>query len=291
MVRKFLSVCLLVCLLAALPLSAEAKQFDHTQKGSISVTMTSQHSGTPMAGAEFSVYYIANVGINTYGEINYRFTDEYQERDFELEDPDLVQKLDTFVQEQTVTSRKITTDVLGKAVCDDLELGLYFVKQTGMVYGFAPCASFLVSVPYETETEYLYHVNATPKTDVVKLVDITVKKVWNTGTTAGLPTSVTVLLMHNNKEVGKVELNKNNGWQHTFTNMPESDSYSIKEEKIPLGYYAAYFKDDYEFTVMNTPGLAQTGQLIWPIPLFALAGVFFLMMGFVILRKPGKENA
>ena len=99
------------------------------------------------------------------------------------------------------------------------------------------------------------------------------------------------LLMHNNKEVGKVELNKNNGWQHTFTNMPESDSYSIKEEKIPLGYYAAYFKDDYEFTVMNTPGLAQTGQLIWPIPLFALAGVFFLMMGFVILRKPGKENA
>ena len=37
--------------------------------------------------------------------------------------------------------------------------------------------------------------------------------------------------------------------------------------------------------------LAQTGQLVWPIPVFALAGIFFLMAGFVILRKPGKQNA
>ena len=66
---------------------------------------------------------------------------------------------------------------------------------------------------------------------------------------------------------------------------------SIKEINVPKGFTATYSKNGYTFIVTNTPALAQTGQMIWPIPVFALAGMFFMLLGFMILRKPGKYNA
>ena len=86
-------------------------------------------------------------------------------------------------------------------------------------------------------------------------------------------------------------LNKQNGWQITYPNLPESDAYSVKEVNVPKGYTATYAQKGYVFTVTNTPSLAQTGQLIWPIPVLAAAGLFFLLMGFAFLRKPEKNDA
>ncbi len=103
--------------------------------------------------------------------------------------------------------------------------------------------------------------------------------------------SVTVQLLRGKEVVKTATLNKQNNWQITFDGLLESDSYSVKEVNVPQGFTATYRQKGNVFTVTNTPSLAQTGQMIWPIPVFALAGIVFLMVGFVILRKPGKQDA
>ena len=291
MVRKFLSACLLVCILTALPVQAMAKQFEPLRKGTIYVTLAAQDGKLPMAGAELSVYYVATVGINTDGKLNYICNEEFAEGGIELDNPDLISALDAFVTQNDVPAQKMVTNQLGLAVCSNLPLGLYFIKQTGEVAGFATCPSFYVTVPMETETEYQYQVNASPKTDVARLTDITIQKVWNTGGSKSHPSSVTVQLLRNDEVVKTAVLDEQNKWKVVYTDLPEGDGYSIKEVNVPKGYKATYRQSGYVFTVTNTNSLAQTGQLVWPIPVLALAGMLLLMAGIVILRKSGKRDA
>lgn len=289
--HKLISFCLIVLLLAALPLTAMAEEFDHSQKGSISVTLASPDAEHPMEGAELTVYYVAKVGINDGGKMNYNYTEAFEECGIQLKDPALAEKLSAYVSANAVPSQKIVTDAQGKATYSNLRLGMYLVKQTGAVEGFAPCAPFLVTVPMETSTGYQYQVDASPKTDVVRLTDITIKKVWNAGSSTGIPASVTVQLLRDEEVVETATLKAQNDWKVTFADMPISDDYSIKEVNVPKGYKATYSHKGYEFTVTNTPALIQAGQLVWPIPVLALLGIIFMTVGFVILRKPGKHDA
>lgn len=291
MKHKCLSLCLALLLLAALPLTALAQPFDYSQTGSISVTLVSPTPEQPMAGAELSVFHVADAGINSYGNLNYIYTEPFASCGHSLDDPDLVSKLDAFVSARQIPGRKMVTDAQGNALWTELPLGLYLVKQTGAAEGFAPCDPFLVTVPMETDEDYQYHVNASPKTDVVRLTDITVKKVWNTGKTAGLPDSVTVQLLRGDEVLETALLNARNNWQITYQNLPERDDYSIKEVAVPKGYTATYSRSGYVFTVTNTPTLAQTGQLVWPIPVFSMAGMILLLAGALLLRKPEEQDA
>ena len=289
--NKLISFGLIVWILAALPLTIMAQQFDDSQKGSISVTLVSQDGVKPLEGAELSVYYVATVNAQENDILLYTYTDAFAHCGAALDDPELVTTLDAFVSGGNIPAQKMVTDASGHAALGDLPLGLYFVKQTGGVEGFAPCASFFVTVPLEAERGFEYHVDASPKTDVARLVSITVKKVWNTDESTVLPTDVTVQLLRNGELVETATLNKHNDWQVTYGDMPESDGYSIKEVNVPKGFTATYNQKGYMFTVTNTATLAQTGQLIWPIPVLAAAGIFFLLLGFVILGKPGKQDA
>ena len=85
--------------------------------------------------------------------------------------------------------------------------------------------------------------------------------------------------------------------------LPESDEYSILEVNIPEGCIATYSQNGYEFTVINSAALiqpeqpsrpqdvlAQTGQLVWPIPVLALTGLFLVALGIIMLRKSRNSN-
>ena len=179
--RKIISVFLMVCVFLMIPLTASAQEFDPDRLGSISVTLMDQDGKTPIKGAELSLYYVATVSLNGKNTLSYIFTDAFQDCGCALDDPALAVKLDTFVQDHAVSAAKLATDSHGTVSFTNLPLGLYFVKQTNTVTGYAPCTSFLVTVPNYNADGYVYDVNASPKTDVTKLTDITIKKVWNTG--------------------------------------------------------------------------------------------------------------
>ena len=102
---------------------------------------------------------------------------------------------------------------------------------------------------------------------------------------------MTVQLLKDGVMVETATLNAQNNWQVTYSDMPESDAYSIVEVNVPKGFTATYSNKGYVFTVTNTASLAQTGQLIWPIPVLALAGLCLITIGAIVLRKPRNRNA
>ena len=114
---------------------------------------------------------------------------------------------------------------------------------------------------------------------------------WNADKSTEVPDSVTVQLLQGEKILYTDVLSAQNNWQVVYSNMPESDAYYIREVDVPKGFTATYSQKGYTFTVTNTSSLVQTGQLVWPIPLLAAAGLFLLLMGFALLRKTGKRHA
>ena len=290
MSRKIIIFCLTIFLVLTCSYTVFAEEYNPDLTGSISVTLTDKKQNEAIVGAELSVYYVATVLLDDDGNLMYDYTDDFKQFDTAIDDTELATKLDAFVSQHNVPSTKITTNIDGTALCNGLPLGLYFIKQTGAVEGFAPCTPFLVTVPNEKDGEYLYKVNASPKTEVARLVSITIKKVWNTDKSTEAAESVTVQLLKNGSVVKTAILNAQNNWQITYADMPESDTYSIKEVNIPKGFTATYKQEDYVFTVTNTSTLIQTGQLIWPIPVLAGGGMILIAVGIVLLQKKRKTN-
>ena len=289
--RKLIAVLLLVWVLSLMTVTAFAQDFDPDRVGSVCVTMRDQSGSRPIADAEVSLYRVATVSLNSKGKLSYVFTAAFENCGCALDDPTLSAKLDAFVAEHAVSAVKLATDRYGKANFTNVSPGLYFVKQTGASAGYARSPSFLVAVPQQNASGYVYDVTAAPKTDVVRLADITVRKVWNTGAASQAANSVTVQLLRNGSVVETATLNEQNHWQITYPNMPQSDLYSIVEVNVPKGFTATYSQSGYVFTVTNTASLAQTGQLVWPIPVLAMAGLFLIVVGSIVLRKTRKENA
>ena len=291
MSRKIIIFCLTIFLVLTCSYTVFAEEYNPDLTGSISVTLTDKKQNEAIVGTELSVYYVATVLLDDDGNLMYDYTDDFKQFDTAIDDTELATKLDAFVSQHNVPSTKITTNIDGTALCNGLPLGLYFIKQTGAVEGFAPCTPFLVTVPKEKNGEYEYEVNASPKTEVARLTSITIKKVWNTDASTEAADHVTVQLLHNYTVIRTAVLNADNNWQVTYTNMPESDAYSIQEIHIPKGFTATYQQNAYVFTVTNTSTLIQTGQLIWPIPVLALVGVLLIATGSVLLQKKRKQDA
>ena len=289
--RKILALSMVILLVLTCGVTAFAEDLDLLRTGSISVTLTEQYSKTPIVGAELSVYFIATVGINTDGNLNYVLNEDYAGLGFAVDDPELVSKLDAYLLDNEMPSIWLITDENGTASCENLPLGLYFIHQVNTVEGLAPCTPFLVTLPAETDGGYVYEVNATPKTEVAKLTDITIKKVWNTDASSKATDSVTVNLLRGGQVVQTAVLSDGNNWQITYTDMPESDAYTIEEVDVPKGFTATYKQRGYVFTVTNTSTLIQTGQLVWPIPVLAFAGVMLIGAGSVLLRKKRSHDA
>ena len=283
--RKSFAFCLCLCLLLNCVGYVSAEGFDGERLGSISVTLTDGARQTPIGGAELSLYYIATVSLNATGNLGYTYVEDFADCGIALEDPALASKLDAYLAQTDLPGVKLYTDGEGTLICRDLPLGLYFLRQTGVVEGYAPCTPFLVTVPMERAGEYVYDVDASPKTEVAKLTDITVRKVWNTDEATEATESVTVQLLCKDTVVETAVLNEENNWQVTYTDLPESDAYSIREVNIPRGFTATYERRGYVFIVTNTANLVDTGQLQWPIPVLAVSGMLLIWLGLELLQK------
>lgn len=289
--RKLAAVFLVMLVLFVIPGTAFAQEPDWDRSGSISVTLMDRDGTTPIPGVELSLYYVATLSLNNRNHLSYTFTQAFRSCGCALEDPALSITLDAFVKEHSVSAQALVTDADGTATFTNLPLGLYFVQQTRPVAGYAPCTPFLVTLPGQSADGYVYDVNASPKTDIARLTDITVRKVWNTDASAKAADSVTIQLLKDGTVVATALLNAQNHWQITFTDLPESDAYSIVEVDIPKGFTATYSQSGNVFTVTNSASLIQTGQLIWPIPVLAIAGLCLIVLGTLVLRKLRNPHA
>jgi uncharacterized surface anchored protein len=283
--HKLITFCVTILLIFTCSCTAFAKEVVQSKVGSISVTLIDQKQNKAIVGAELSIYYVATAILDADGNLIYDYTKEFEQLDTAIDDKLLVANLDVFVSQHSVPSIKMTTNEEGMALCNNLSLGLYFVRQTGDVEGYAPCTPFLVTIPNEKNGEYIYDVNASPKTEVARLTSITIEKVWNTDESTEATQNVKVQLLKDGKVIKTAILSRDNHWQITYTDMPESDAYSIREINVPKGFTATYKQNGYIFTVTNTSTLIQTGQLIWPISLLAMGGLVLISIGIALLKK------
>ena len=290
MKRKLLSLCVVVLLTFALSVSAFASEFQADRLGSVSVTLLEPNRKTPVADVELSLYYVASVKESQEGKLLYVYTDEFAHCGAALDDLNLTAVLQGYIAEHGLPGQKAVTNEQGTAVFSALPLGLYFVMQTNVLEGYSACRPFLVTVPNTDEKGYVYDVNASPKTEIAKVTDITVLKLWNVDETVEIPDHVTVQLLRDDIVVGEATLNEQNQWRTVFYDMPESDGYSVSEKPVPRGFAATYTQRGYVFTVINTPYLVQTGQLVWPIPVLATIGLLLIVVGGVLLRKSRDAN-
>lgn len=170
--------------------------------------------------------------------------------------------------------------------------------------------------------------NDEPEPTSPSAVDIPVEKIWRDGDDEGgiRPQSITVKLIKNGSIYRELELSEDGGWRGVFTDVPSDASYSIIEDAVQ-DYVAAYAQSgEMGFTITNTavPGttdigvppkpfvpaqrsgggsfsasspaapaaaIPQTGNLNWPVPILAISGLIFIIIGLILLPdKRGEEQ-
>ena len=88
------------------------------------------------------------------------------------------------------------------------------------------------------------------------------KKVWNTSGGTGGTEAVTIDLLRNGNVVRTATLDKDNNWQVIYTDMPESDAYSIKEVNIPKGFTATYKQEGDVVTFTDVKGVTHYYEVV-----------------------------
>ncbi len=206
--------------------------------------------------------------------------------------PDNAKTVYRYAKEHSCPFRSATASK-GKVEFENLELGIWLVScPPSQKHSFNP---YFVFLPYEKNGTLCYTLASAPKTEINNPNDksIYVLKKWEDENNAAKkrPQSVTITLSRDQKPLKTIVLSKENGWTHTFKNLPDSGRYTVTEE--PIKFYTPAYNGDSEngFIITNTyqgEKLPQTGQQWWPILLLAITGAAFLLLG--ILEFIGKKH-
>ncbi len=274
----------------------ENNTIDFNSKGSIEITLSEKTDNEKVEGAEILLYKVADAKSENHNLV-FEYIDELKSCNASLNDLETKSKSEDIEKciNENINSLKQITDVNGTVKYNDLDLGLYLVKQNNIVKGYSKIDSFLVMIPKITDNKWIYDIKSTPKTDIIRVIDINVKKVWNTSTSntndsIKLPRSIEVELLLNDKVIDTVKLSKDNNWSYTWEDLAKSEEYTIKEINVPKGYTPSYQKDNNTFIVTNTSTLVQTGQMLWIVMLLIITGITFIIISIIYDRKTNEQN-
>ena len=263
---------------------------DFNRVGDINVTLKETNNNESINGAELTIYKVANV-VNENNNLKYVYIDDIKNCDGDLTnllDSSLSGKIDKCIGDKNISTKTGKTNENGILKFDNLELGLYLVKQTNSVEGYSKIDSFLVNIPEVIDNKWVYSINATPKTDIIKLMDVIVIKKWD-NISDETPKEVIIQLLKDDEVIDEIILNNENNWTYTWEQIEASDSYSVKEINVPVGYTATYRHVDNQFIVTNTKTLVQTGQNLVLIEILLILGVMFVISGVILNKRINNE--
>ena len=102
--------------------------------------------------------------------------------------------------------------------------------------------------------------------------------------------AVAYVTLYNGEEVYEtVTLSAENGWKHTWENLPADGNWQVVETNVALGYTPSYKVEDGYVKVTNVETLPQTGQLNWPIVLLGGSGLLMLLCGAAMVMRRKRE--
>lgn len=273
---------------------------------STGITIGVVYDKVPVAGMAFGAIRVSTVDETGELTVLNRFSKFASDLDIRGKNDEAWQEMAQILELELYTWEDVTLDAVAKtdesgiARFDNLPKGLYLivsegVEQDGYVYTTAP---FFVNLPEQdlksNSWNYDIVANAKPEQNPVR-DDYTVEKVWKDSChPGGRPQSITVELLRDGQVYDTITLPEGGRWQHTWENLDVNHKWTVREKAVS-GYSEPEIKKDGNiFTITNTcnkpvgstsPGLPQTGQLWWPVPILLLAGLALVVVGLIRRRS------
>lgn len=283
MKRKVNYLFIVIILFISLITNVKANTIDLSKKGSISVTLKEKSENVLIDGAEITIYHIGDASIKDNNLVFNKREELTCDVSLDnLKDTKLVSDIAKCINDNII--KYVGTTDNGKVTFNNLNQGLYLVTQTKSTEGYSDIDSFLVAIPKVEDNKWIYNINALPKVDIYKVIDLVVEKKWNT-ISKNIPKYVNIELYKGEELIDTIELSEENNWTYTFEGIEKSDKYTIKEINLPKGYTPSYKVDGYSFTVTNTDTLANTGQIFYPIIISFIAGFIFIVFGIKFIKE------
>lgn len=288
--KKVLKVMMLLISLMIIPRvwALENGELDLTKKGNIDIIL-SDNNNNLVKDAEITIYKLADATIKN-NNLTYKYDTSLNSCKQNIDKGILTNNELECVLTNNITKITKTTNSLGKVEFKDLDLGLYLIMQTNEVKDYSKIKPFLLGLPTIEEDKWVYSISGTPKVEIKSLFDLNVLKEWNVLSNKKIPDSIEVELLENGEVIDKVTLSKENNWTHIWEQLPKSDSYSIREVNVPVGFTATYRIEDNKIIVTNSEKLVQTGDMPWIYELLGVVGITFILVGIILDRRKNYEK-
>ncbi len=227
-------------LAAVLIICSTAYCFDLLDTGAaVSLEIKYQYDNNDIGGAKFDLYKVAEVSKF----VNYTPTEQFSKYEVSYDmsadgGRSLAQTLAAYAAADSLSPLKSgATDESGALMFPDLKTGLYLVtgasyETGGYIYSAEP---FLVCLPNYENDKWVNNVVAVPKISRTMVpssgggggtpdprMDLGVLIVWKNDTEETRPDSVEVELYKGNNLYNRQTVGKNDGWHHTWYNLPYS---------------------------------------------------------------------
>lgn len=258
---------------------------DLNKKGSISINLKGENN---IVGAEIQIIQIGKVNIIN-NNLVFEYIDELNDCNYKLSDEN-IKNIEVCIQNKKLNVTTKITDSNGKVLFDNLNLGVYYIKQINKIKNFSQMDPILIMLPKEINNSFEYNIDASPKIEILDLTDIKIKKIWNTDKKDKILNHVTIELYKDKEKIETVTLNEENNWEIVIEELPKSDSYSVKEINLPKGYTVTYNLNEYTFTVTNTPSLVDTGQITYVYNIILFIGIMLIIVGIILKRREINEK-
>ncbi|MCD7751804.1 MAG: LPXTG cell wall anchor domain-containing protein [Lachnospiraceae bacterium] len=149
--------------------AAETTDLNLTKTGAIKLTLMDT-DGVTVTGGAVTIYEVAKLTLDD-GDMAYVFTDDFADCTVTLDvtDTTLAASLVSYMDGLLITGMEKEVSTNGMVCFTDLELGLYLVAQTTESAEYETISPFVVTLPVEEDSVWVYTVNASPKVGAVTL--------------------------------------------------------------------------------------------------------------------------
>ena len=288
MAAALLTALLLLCVMV-FPVGA-AERPDLNRKNSIELTF--HYGSEPVTGGSLIC---TRVGYVYQQGASYGFRRLLDNRDIlNLNDPDTAMELKIFAEQNGLSGISKNVGQDGKVRFDDLQQGVYLIRQRDAAQGYEPIRPFLVTLPYFEGGEYRYHVDASVKAELDKEVQETTEPTEPTESTGPTEPSESTDPSEPSESTEPTEPTESTGptepSESTGPSEP-TDSTGPTEPTESTGPSESTEPTNPTATTKpDRPDLPQTGQLNWPIPVLCALGGIMLLIGVVLLLKSKREE-
>lgn len=290
-----------------------------TASGHITINAFDHENNLPLQGMGFRLYFVASAREEG-NRIVFDYTDEFAGNGMDISniyDSYFPVHLMSYAEQNGFSYILNSTDESGAVVFSSLRCGIYLAVSAGVDEVFLNPLPFIVTIPLydESPDDHIYNVTANPKINinhnVPGLIYVNVKKQWQGQ--GEHPDSIDVTLLCDGIAVNTVELNESNNWSYRWDNLQSGHSWNVVETDVPQGYEVSYETSQLTIVITNTAvsdkdekpdtetttksedasepdKLVQTGQLNWPVPVLATAGLLLFSIGWAIVNFGKKEE-